>query len=852
MPFIPEQAEPVPGGSPPSSNEIAEYARSRGLSENHVRGLLANIQAESSFQPGVEVNDLGKMAGGLFQHRAERLEGLKAAVPNWQSNWRGQIDYALSEPEGRKYVSQNFASPSDAARWFTVNFERPANMEQKAQERAAIAEGGGASMNKFASAPKPTSTFIPETPKSTAPKPSLVEDIKDKFAEGISQFRTGEGEEGKFLANLLMRAGALFTNTKPMDAPEIISNLYNRGLGLSKSIYSIPGGAARQYVGRPLKEAGYETLGPIAEAVTETGLSVGGGGLPKIAKFLPEIPGIFQLADKIPSLGARLGAKAVGKALDPLATSSKVVTVESRINEALGKRDEAIAAATDKLTEAKKVLSDKELQEGLTRRFTPAEPVPPTPMNFPGQIITPVEGRRMAAGEKFKEVLPQETKRLFGESSKNYEKVLRESGDILVDEPALEHIRQVTGVLGEELRANRATQLVEKQIAPEEIQAVEQLKKWVNAPKEDRYRQIPAALIEKYAAEGLRGSDLIERVMAETVGGAGQAVTVGNLIRLRQITREFERGAAKAGNLNARNSARQVENAITDIIGPVTREADVFHRKVHELVGPDSLAQKVFQKSPEQVVDSLFLPSTGARPNLSTIRKAKQIYQAENPQAWQDLTTAAVERLQQRSLDKTSLSLDPEAFHKNWLAYRETFKEALPPTQFNALDSLERMVADFSTRNLEFMRLNDQFKKFGKVQKQATSEVEAAQRGVEAAEKGVTSAQTFEMSNRGAMGNVINPWTMMAMAQFGQALAASMTGNITGVMMQTAQGLIWLTAGNPMFLVKLAQNPKVAQGLIDFSKAVRTGEQTISSLRVANALAHMGQSEIKNAESKSQ
>lgn len=843
MPFIPEQAELVPGGLPPSSNEIAEYARSRGLSENHVRGLLANIQAESSFRPGVEVNDLGKMAGGLFQHRAERLEGLKAAVPNWQSNWRGQIDYALSEPEGKKFISQAFATPGDAARWFTVNFERPANMEQKAQERAAIAEGGGASMNKFAvTSGKPSSTFIAETPKSTAPTPSLVEDIKDKFTEGISQFRTGEGDEGKFLANLLMKAGALFTNTKPMDAPEIISNLYNRGLGLSKAIYSIPGGIARQYVGRPFDS-------PIAEAITETALSVGGGGFPKIAKFLPEIPGIFQLADKIPSLGARLGAKAVGKALDPLATSSKAVTVESRINEALGKRDEAIAAATDKLTEAKKVLSDKELQEGLTRRFTPAEPVPPTPMNFPGQIITPVEGRRMAAGEKFKEVLPQETKRLFGQSSQNYEKVLRESGDILVDEPALEHIRQVTGALGEELRANRATNLVQAQIAPEEIQAVEQLKKWVNAPKEDRYRQIPAALIEKYAAEGLKGSDLIERVMAETVGGAGQAVTVGNLIRLRQITREFERGAAKAGNLNARNSAKQVENAITDIIGPVTREADAFHRQVHELVGPDSLAQKVFQKSPEQVVDSLFLPSTGARPNLSTIRKAKQIYQAENPQAWQDLTTAAVERLQQRSLDKTSLSLDPEAFHKNWLAYRETFKEALPPTQFNALDSLERMVADFSTRNLEFMRLNDQFKKFGKVQKQATSEVETAQSAVEAAEKGVTSAQTFEMSSRGAMGNVINPWTMMAMAQFGQAFAASLTGNISGVMMQTAQGLVWLTAGNPMFLVKLAQNPKVAQTIIDFSKMVRTGEQTISSLRVANMLAHMGQNEIKNAES---
>jgi hypothetical protein len=115
--------------------EIQSYLSSKGLDRNQVAGIMANIKAESSFRPGA-IGDNGT-SGGLFQHHKERFSAMsKAAGPNWQTNWKGQIDFALSEPAGRKYASMKFATPEEASKWFTINFERPANMVAKANSRS--------------------------------------------------------------------------------------------------------------------------------------------------------------------------------------------------------------------------------------------------------------------------------------------------------------------------------------------------------------------------------------------------------------------------------------------------------------------------------------------------------------------------------------------------------------------------------------------------------------------------------------------------------------------------------------------------------------------------------------------
>ena len=98
-----------------------------GLDDIKARGILANILSESTFNPAAYTpDDLGQEAGGLFQWRGPRFEGLKQNVPNWENNWQGQIDYALKEDKGPEYKRSSFSTAEDAAEWWVNNWERAA------------------------------------------------------------------------------------------------------------------------------------------------------------------------------------------------------------------------------------------------------------------------------------------------------------------------------------------------------------------------------------------------------------------------------------------------------------------------------------------------------------------------------------------------------------------------------------------------------------------------------------------------------------------------------------------------------------------------------------------------------
>jgi hypothetical protein len=120
---------------------VRDYLISKGLSTAHVIGMLANIQHESSFKPDAHTVDTnGLPSGGLFQHNGPRFTSLTQALgKSWPANWKGQIDFALNEPDGRKYVSARFTDPHAASKWWTMNFERPAKASQTAQTRAKTA-----------------------------------------------------------------------------------------------------------------------------------------------------------------------------------------------------------------------------------------------------------------------------------------------------------------------------------------------------------------------------------------------------------------------------------------------------------------------------------------------------------------------------------------------------------------------------------------------------------------------------------------------------------------------------------------------------------------------------------------
>jgi len=124
--------------------------RARGLSHAHAMGMLANAMGESNFRPDA----LNKPEGayGLFQWRGERLEALRNKYgPN--PNIEAQVEFALSEPEGRAYAETHFDDPVKATDWFIRKFERPADPDAALRKRGSWAQSNAAN---FGATPPPS------------------------------------------------------------------------------------------------------------------------------------------------------------------------------------------------------------------------------------------------------------------------------------------------------------------------------------------------------------------------------------------------------------------------------------------------------------------------------------------------------------------------------------------------------------------------------------------------------------------------------------------------------------------------------------------------------------------------
>lgn len=125
----------VLGKNQSKAEDIYNYLRSKGVSDLHAKGMLANIQAESNFNSSA-IGD-GGTSGGLFQHHNERFSALKNfAGADWATDWKKQIDFALSEPHTKQYLSQNFGSAEEASMWFTRFWENPKDAIMKSFQRA--------------------------------------------------------------------------------------------------------------------------------------------------------------------------------------------------------------------------------------------------------------------------------------------------------------------------------------------------------------------------------------------------------------------------------------------------------------------------------------------------------------------------------------------------------------------------------------------------------------------------------------------------------------------------------------------------------------------------------------------
>jgi len=103
------------------------YIRQMGVSHIHALGILANIQGESGFQIGVQEKGNSKQGVGLFQYSfPSRKRRFLESVPDYKTNWKGQINYALSKDENTPlYLKKQFSSPEEAADDWMRNWENP-------------------------------------------------------------------------------------------------------------------------------------------------------------------------------------------------------------------------------------------------------------------------------------------------------------------------------------------------------------------------------------------------------------------------------------------------------------------------------------------------------------------------------------------------------------------------------------------------------------------------------------------------------------------------------------------------------------------------------------------------------
>ena len=73
---------------------------------------------------------------------------MKQNVPDWQTNWKGQLDHALSQnqlPEYNKasstYLNTTWESPQAAADYFMNTWEKPADPFTGSKKHAGFISG---------------------------------------------------------------------------------------------------------------------------------------------------------------------------------------------------------------------------------------------------------------------------------------------------------------------------------------------------------------------------------------------------------------------------------------------------------------------------------------------------------------------------------------------------------------------------------------------------------------------------------------------------------------------------------------------------------------------------------------
>ena len=185
-----------PGGGPPGGEyggyaptgrqkEIYDYLINvKKLSDAQALGLMANISRESSFRTDPGLGSAGEI--GMFQWNPQvgRAQKMERAVPDWRTNWKGQIDYALTEYTGPQYVAKSFRNSQEAADWWMNEWEKPGDPVAGSKKHKEY-------LKTVPKAPDGTSKF--REPKQMSPEISPGESRVSEDIKNFRKFRTQFG-----------------------------------------------------------------------------------------------------------------------------------------------------------------------------------------------------------------------------------------------------------------------------------------------------------------------------------------------------------------------------------------------------------------------------------------------------------------------------------------------------------------------------------------------------------------------------------------------------------------------------------------------------------------------------------
>jgi murein DD-endopeptidase MepM/ murein hydrolase activator NlpD len=187
QPPVPSEAgspseETTKGGKVVSPQAVYSYLKSKGMSHIHALGIAANIKGESGFRIDAQEEGNTKSGVGLFQYSNVRKPAFLKAVPDYKTNWKAQIDYALNEDRAPEYLKKQFSSPEAAAYWWMDEWERPS---------AGVYSGRNKKHNDFIKSFKPGAT--PAASAQITPAPAPAQSRSAVTTSVVDQFKGKPG-----------------------------------------------------------------------------------------------------------------------------------------------------------------------------------------------------------------------------------------------------------------------------------------------------------------------------------------------------------------------------------------------------------------------------------------------------------------------------------------------------------------------------------------------------------------------------------------------------------------------------------------------------------------------------------